>query len=226
MLRAQSNIIGGTMPSRIGNLSKLVNLGLAFNNLQGEIPTEIGNLENLEVLVLGENNLSGLIPPTIFNISTLWLLNLFGNQLSGHLPSTIGHSLPNIEYLTLSSNNLMGTIPNSITNATKLIALDLGSNSFSGHIPNTFGNLRHLDVLGLAFNNLTTESSSADQWSFLSSLTNCRNLTFLALAYNPFGGILPPVIGNFSASLRQFYASNCKLGGIIPKEIGKLRGLI
>ncbi|KAH9722897.1 protein kinase domain-containing protein [Citrus sinensis] len=164
--------------------------------MTGQIPTEIGNLQTLDTLVLS------------------------------HLPSTIGHSLPSIEYLTLAANNLTGKIPNSITNASKLIGLELSFNSFSGHIPNTFGNLRHLGVLGLAFNNLTTESSSADQWSFLSSLTNCINLTVLALAYNPLGGILPPVIGNFSASLRQFYASNCKLGGSIPKEIGKLRGLI
>ncbi|XP_052293985.1 probable LRR receptor-like serine/threonine-protein kinase At3g47570 isoform X4 [Citrus sinensis] len=225
-LRALFNFIGGNIPSRIGNLSKLVNLHLGFNNLQGEIPTEIGNLQNLEHLVLGENNISGFIPPTIFNISTIITLNLLGNQLSGHLPSTIGHSLPNIKYLTLGVNNLFGTIPNSITNASKLIGLDLAFNSFSGPTPNTFGNLRHLGVLGLAYNNLTTESSSADQWSFLSSLTNCRNLTILALAYNPLGGILPPVIGNFSASLRQFFAYNCKLGGSIPKEIGNLRGLI
>ncbi|GAY64256.1 hypothetical protein CUMW_232130, partial [Citrus unshiu] len=225
-LRAPFNIIGGNIPSRIGNLSKLANLDLGFSNLQGQIPTEIGNLQNLEYLVLGENNLSGLIPPTIFNISTIRVLNLLNNQLSGRLPSTIGHSLWNIEYLTLSGNNLMGTIPNSITNATKLIGLDLGLNSFSGHIPNTFGNLRHLSVLSLMMNNLTTESSSADQWSFLSSLTNCRNLANLALASNPLGGILPPLIGNFSASLQNIYASECKLGGSIPKEIGNLRGLI
>ncbi|GAY32352.1 hypothetical protein CUMW_281210, partial [Citrus unshiu] len=194
--------------------------------MTGQIPTEIGNLQNSEHLILGANNLSGLIPSTIFNISTIIVLNLLGNQLSGHLPSTIGHSLPNIKYLALSSNNLIGTIPNSITNASKLIGLSLRVNSFSGHIPNTFGNLRHLSELKLAMNNLTTESSSADQWSFLSSLTNCRNLTVLRLESNPLGGILPTVIGNFSASLQDFAASNCKLGGSIPKEIGKLRGLI
>ncbi|KAH9722933.1 protein kinase domain-containing protein [Citrus sinensis] len=220
------NVIDGNIPSGIGNFSSLFILNLGYNNLQGQIPTEIGNLQNLDTLVLSANNLSGPIPPTIFNISTLTVLNLISNQLSGHLPSTIGHSLPSIEYLTLAANNLTGKIPNSITNVSKLIGLELSFNSFSGHMPNTFGNLRHLGVLGLAFNNLTTESSSADQWSFLSSLTNCRNLTVLALAYNPLGGILPPVIGNFSASLRQFYASNSKLGGSIPKEIGKLRGLI
>ncbi|ESR55791.1 hypothetical protein CICLE_v10018783mg [Citrus x clementina] len=225
-LRARFNIFGGTIPLRLGNLSKLVNLDLRFSNLRGEIPTEIGDLQNLEYLVLGDTNLSGLIPPTIFNSSTIGHLNLLGNQLSGRLPSTIGHSLRNIEYLILARNNLIGTIPNYITNASKLIGLELSSNSFSGHIPNTFGNLRHLSTLNLMRNNLTTESSSADQWSFLSSLTNCRNLEKLALAYDPLGGILPPLIGNFSASLQRFFPLECKLGGSIPKEIGNLRGLV
>ncbi|KAK9204109.1 hypothetical protein WN943_014367 [Citrus x changshan-huyou] len=226
MLQASFNVIDGNIPSGIGNLSNLFHLDLRHNNLQDQIPTEIGNLKNLEILALGTNNLSGLIPPAIFNISTIRVLNLQSNQLSGRLPSTIGHSLPNIEYLTFSINNLIGTIPNSITNASKLIGLDLGSNSFSGHIPNTFGNLRHLNVLSVAGNNLTTESSSADQWSFLSSLTNCRKLSYLVLDSNPLGGILPPLIGNFSTSLQSFYAYECKLGGSIPKEIGNLRGLI
>ncbi|KAH9722986.1 protein kinase domain-containing protein [Citrus sinensis] len=224
-LRAEFNTIGGNIPSRIGNLSKLVYLDLSFSNLRGQIPTEIGNLQNLQYLVFAENNLSGLVPPTIFNISTMRILTLEGNQLSGRLPSTVGHLLPNIESLLLAANNLTGIIPHSITNATKLVALDLGFNSFAGHILNTFGNLRHLSLLSQVMNNLTTESSSADQWSFLSSLTNCRNLTILSFGSNPLGGILPPVIGNFSASLQKFYAYECKLKGNIPQEIGNLSGL-
>ncbi|KAH9722911.1 protein kinase domain-containing protein [Citrus sinensis] len=214
ILRLRSKSFTGPIPNSLFNLSRLEELRAEFNFIGGNIPSRIGNLSKLVNLHLGE------IPTEIGNLQNLEYLVL------GHLPSTIGHSLPNIEYLALAANNLTGKIPNSITNASKLIGLELKFNSFSGHIPNTFGNLRHLGVLGLAYNNLTTESSSADQWSFLSSLTNCRNLTILALAYNPLGGILPPVIGNFSASLQQFYAYNCKLGGSIPKEIGNLPGLI
>ncbi|KAH9722898.1 protein kinase domain-containing protein [Citrus sinensis] len=236
------NNFHGHLPNELGQLRRLRFIRFGFNKLSGSIPTWIGVLSKLQTLRLYNNSFTGPIPNSLLNLSKLEVFDAIYNvidgtttkmtfidtynQLSGHLPSTIGHSLPSIEYLTLAANNLTGKIPNSITNASKLIGLELSFNSFSGHIPNTFGNLRHLGVLGLAFNNLTTESSSADQWSFLSSLTNCINLTVLALAYNPLGGILPPVIGNFSASLRQFYASNCKLGGSIPKEIGKLRGLI
>ena len=138
----------------------------------------------------------------------------------------MGHSLPNRQFLLLWANRLTGTIPNSITNASKLIGLDLNSNSLSGQIPNTLGNLRHLTTLNIRANYLTTETSSNGEWSFLSSLTNCNKLRALSLGSNPLNSILPPLIGNFSASFQQFYAHECKLKGSIPKEIGNLRGLI
>ncbi|KAH9722882.1 protein kinase domain-containing protein [Citrus sinensis] len=219
-LDSRFNSISGNIPSKIGNLSKLVHLNFADNNLRGEIPNEIGNLKNLADLVLALNNLIGPIPTTIFNISTIIIINLVGNQLSGHRPSTMGHSLPNRQFLLLWANRLTGTIPNSITNASKLIGLDLNSNSLSGQIPNTFGNLRHLSTLNIRANYLTTETSSNGEWSFLSSLTNCNKLRALSLGSNPLDSILPPLIGNFSASFQQFYAHECKLKGSIPKEIG------
>ena len=125
----------------------------------------------------------------------------------------------------MSHNKLSGTIPNSITNASKLITLNLGYNYFSGLIPNTFGNLRFLNWLSLVQNYLMTKSSTA-KWNFLSSLTNCRNLTFLALAANPIRGFLPSLVSNFSASLQEFHAFGCELKGSIPQEIGNLSGLI
>ncbi|KAH9800131.1 protein kinase domain-containing protein [Citrus sinensis] len=225
------NSLSGTLPNDMCNrLPKLQEIYLHSNKLFGqipssEIPTDIGNLQNLEALLLETNNLTGRIPPTIFNISSLEIIGLIENRLSGHLPSTMGYMLPNLKYLTLFDNKLSGTIPNSITNASKLIMLDLSSNSFSGLIPNTFGNLGSLQVLSLAYNYLMTESSAA-KWNFLSSLTNCRNLTVLGLASNPLRGILPPLIGNFSASLQEFYAYGCKLRGNIPQEIGNLSGMI
>lgn len=78
-------------------------------------------------------------------------------------------------------------------------------------------------------NNLTipgTSSSTEEDWSFLSSLTNCRDIKRVVLALNPFGGILPPLVGNFSSSLEQFFAYDCQLKGNIPEEIGNLHGLI
>ncbi|XP_024040952.1 receptor kinase-like protein Xa21 [Citrus clementina] len=222
-LEMRFNIVGGKIPTKIGNLSKLLHLNLGNNNLQGEIPDEIGNLQNLQNLLLFHNKLTGHIPSTIFNLSTVNLITLAANELSGHLPSTAGYSLQNMEILDLSENRLIGTIPNSITNASRLYALDLSFNYFSGRIPNTFGKLRHLVRFTIMGNNLTipgTSSSTEEDWSFLSSLTNCRDIKRVVLALNPFGGILPPSVGNFSSSLEQFFAYDCQLKGNIPKEIG------
>ncbi|KAH9778852.1 hypothetical protein KPL71_007491 [Citrus sinensis] len=153
------------------------------------------------------------------------VINLVGNQLTGHLPSILSVSLPNLKWLALGMNKLIGTIPNSITNASELTLLELGKNSFSGLVPNTFGNLRFLSLLDLGNNYLTTRSSTTE-WSFLSSLTNCIYLKVLGLHSNQLSGILPPLIGNFSDSLQQFYAYDCELKGSIPQEIGNLNGLI
>ena len=147
------------------------------------------------------------------------------NQLSGHLPSSIGNWLPNLKGIYLWDNDLNGTIPHSISNASKLTALALGENYISGSIPNTLGNLKHLERLNLVDNLLTRESSNLEL-SFLSSLTNCKNLTTIVLADNPLNGTLPISIGNFSTSLKEFVAFDCSIKGIIPIEIGNLGKLM
>ncbi|KAK9199029.1 hypothetical protein WN944_014216 [Citrus x changshan-huyou] len=245
------NNFHGHLPNELGQLRRLRFIRFGFNKLSGSIPTWIGVLSKLQTLRLYNNSFTGPIPNSLLNLSKLEVFDAIYNVIDGNIPSGIGNfsslfilnlgqipteigNLQNLDTLVLSANNLSGPIPPTIFNISTLTVLNLISNQLSGHLPSTIGHSlpsiepysKYIGVLGLAFNNLTTESSSADQWSFLSSLTNCRNLTVLALAYNQVGGILPPVIGNFSASLRQFYASNCKLGGSIPKEIGKLRGLI
>ncbi|KAL8032434.1 hypothetical protein ABFX02_13G095100 [Erythranthe guttata] len=105
------------------------------------------------------------------------------------------------------------------------MVLDLSVNNFNGPIPNSIGNLELLQVLNLEMNNFTSESASSDL-SFIASLTNSRYLTELAVSYNPLNGVLPSSIGNFSSSLQTIYASDCKIKGGIPIEIGNLSGLV
>ncbi|KAH9714592.1 protein kinase domain-containing protein [Citrus sinensis] len=157
-------------------------------------------------------------------MSMLKLLHLQNNSLLGCLSSIADVRLPNLEALLLWGNNFSGTIPRFIFNASKLSILELSQNSFSGFIPNTFGNLRNLEWLNLRDNYLT---SSTPELSFLSSLSNCKSLTFIHLSDNPLDGILSKTsIGNLSHSLKDFYMSNCNVSGGIPEEITNLTNSI
>ncbi|KAL4271422.1 hypothetical protein GQ457_13G004010 [Hibiscus cannabinus] len=188
----------------------------------GTIPREIGNLKNLERLQLGINNFGGPIPPAVFNISTLLIIDFTSNRLSSHLPSSLGLWLPNLEKLYIGENQCTGPFPMSISNASQLTDLDISTNYISGSIPENLGNLRNLKWLNLAGNNLTSS-----RMSFLSSLTNCRDLESLFFDGNPLiGGKLPGLVGNLSGSLVVFSAFACNIRGSIPGEIGNLSHLI
>ncbi|KAL3641351.1 hypothetical protein CASFOL_016319 [Castilleja foliolosa] len=212
----------GPIPKQlIGNCTSLMEFGLRHNYLTGELPEELGHLAFLEHLNVHNNSLSGSIPSSIFNITSLKLLDLSYNQFSGNLvfPRNL-----NLEELYLASNQLSGKIPSSIANASTLTNLVLALNSFSGSIPN-FGNLRFLQILLLWNNSLTGQDSPNQELEFLTSLTNCRLLKYLDISGNPLYGILPPSIGNLSASLQVLDAYKCKINGLIPSTIGNLSNL-
>ncbi|PHT49590.1 hypothetical protein CQW23_09337 [Capsicum baccatum] len=218
----EGNQITGSVPISIFNISLLQTLTLEQNNLSGFLPREIGNLNKMQLLQISVNKLIGEIPKEISNLIELEVLNLGFNSFSGSLPPNMCSVLPNIEQLFLGIlTNLVGTIPHSISNCSKL-KLELSGNKLTGLIPNSLGYLTHLQFLNLGENNFTSDSSL----SFLTSLTNCRNLTDLYLPFNPLNGMLPDSTGNLSISLRNFYAGNCKIKGRIPNEVGNLSSLL
>ncbi|TYI84732.1 hypothetical protein E1A91_D05G387200v1 [Gossypium mustelinum] len=153
-------------------------------------------------------------------------MNMYSKRcyFTGNLPPIT--NAPKLEILLLWGNKLSGNIPYSISNASMLKELDLAHNLFSGPIPKTLGSLRQLEWLQISDNNLITGSATYHEWSFLSSLTNCRNLSTIDVSGNPLSGVLPTYIGNLSKSLQYFYADECELQGIIPMEIGNLTNLL
>ncbi|XP_040948187.1 receptor kinase-like protein Xa21 isoform X4 [Gossypium hirsutum] len=219
------NQLSGQIPSSIFNSTTLEVIGLFDNKLEGQIPEEIGNLLGLEMLsIKAIKGLTGQIPSSIFNSTTLEEIGLFNNSLEGNLPPIT--NAPKLEFLFLWGNKLSGNIPNSISNASMLKKLELSHNLFSGPIPKTLGNLRHLERFRIVNNNFITGSATDHEWSFLSSLSNCRNLRKIGVSGNPLSGVLPTYIGNLSKSLQFFLAYNCELQGIIPMEIGNLTNLL
>ncbi|CAL5042157.1 unnamed protein product [Urochloa decumbens] len=211
------NKLSGNIPPSFSNLSFLSYLYLAENSLIGNIPESLGHIQNLRGLALAENKLTGTVPLSIYNVSSLIFLYIGHNLLHGKLPQGIGGFLPNIQSLIFEDNHFEGPIPASLANATSLQVLDLAINSFSGTIP-SLGSLENLLYLDFSYNNL--ESSD---WTFLSSLGNCIQLTELCLQSNSLGGSLPSSIGNLSTTVYTLWLSMNRISGTIPLEIGNLK---
>eukprot|EP00268_Persea_americana_P057061 TRINITY_DN6805_c0_g1_i6.p1 TRINITY_DN6805_c0_g1~~TRINITY_DN6805_c0_g1_i6.p1 ORF type:complete len:176 (+),score=20.05 TRINITY_DN6805_c0_g1_i6:99-626(+) len=69
----KQNLIWGTLPDQISQLSSLKVLDLSINYLEGEIPQSLSSLSSLQVLNLGKNRFSDFITAisaTLFN--NLW----------------------------------------------------------------------------------------------------------------------------------------------------------
>jgi|GEM_PF-3521172 len=130
-----NNLLSGSIPPEIGNLTALDRLQLTQNQLTGSIPPEIGSLSHLNDLSLAQNQLSGTIPPEIGNLTNLrWFLSLSQNQLSGPIPPELGN-LTALESLLLWENQLSGPIPSELSNLSSLTSLSLQHNQLQGPVP-------------------------------------------------------------------------------------------
>ena len=154
-LYLNNNKLSGTMPTELGNLTKLVWFYLNTNNLNGTIPTELGTLTKVQNFALNNNQLSGTIPAELGSLTDLRDLFLNENNLSGTIPPELG-TLTNLRYLLLNENNqLSGTIPAELGSLTNLKQLILRVNQLSGTIPPELGNLTKLERLYLYENQLS-----------------------------------------------------------------------
>ncbi|KAL2317135.1 hypothetical protein Fmac_031011 [Flemingia macrophylla] len=218
-----ANDLVGTIPPSLGNVSSLQNITLARNHLEGSIPHVLGWLSNLKELNLGLNSFSGVVPDSLYNLSNIQIFVLAENQLCGTLPSNMHHAFPNLRVFLIGHNNFNGTFLSSISNITGLRAFDISSNGFRGPIPPTLGSLNRLEIFHVGNNSFG--SGKTNDLDFISSLTNSSGLEILMLENNRFGGMLPDLIGNFSARLRVIYMDGNQISGIIPEGIGQLNGL-
>ncbi|KAJ7947115.1 receptor kinase-like protein Xa21 [Quillaja saponaria] len=105
-----------------------------------------------------------------------------------------------------------------------LSVLDLPVNSFSGYIPCTPGNLRNLQSLNLAENDLITESSTSEL-DIIKDLTNCKYFRYIDLSSNPMNAFLLNSLGNLSTSLEYFRIQSSGMKGSIPTDIGNFTEL-
>jgi hypothetical protein len=102
------------IPSELGLISTIEILRIESRQfLRGTIPTEIGQLTKLKGLDLANCSFLGTVPSEIFQLTSLVKLHLTNNMLSGSLPTTIGN-LRKLKELMISRNSFSGTFPTEI----------------------------------------------------------------------------------------------------------------
>ncbi len=211
-LDLQDNLLTGSLPSQLSNLTNLQHLLLLRNKLAGAIPTSLGSLAQLQELSLSQNLLTGGIPTQLANLAQLQYLSLSNNMLTGTIPAQLGN-LPALQILDVSTNQLTGQIPAALGGLGNLEELLLANNLLTGGIPTELTGLTHLRRLVLANNKLTG--------SIPGQLGSMSTLTYLILNRNQLNGAVPPSLGSLP-QLRFLDLASNRLTGNIPSELANL----
>eukprot|EP00592_Proboscia_alata_P002286 CAMPEP_0194367408 /NCGR_PEP_ID=MMETSP0174-20130528/15479_1 /TAXON_ID=216777 /ORGANISM="Proboscia alata, Strain PI-D3" /LENGTH=806 /DNA_ID=CAMNT_0039143119 /DNA_START=77 /DNA_END=2497 /DNA_ORIENTATION=- len=209
-------LVTGAIPSTLGNLENLEGLGLYANGLSSSIPTELGNLAKLHVLYLDENDLTGDIPASLGQLKVLSDFRLRKNvKLDSFIPTEIGNMV-GLEHLYLDNASLKGAIPSEIGNLSNLKQVHLYKNKLTSTIPSELEQLDDLELLYLDTNDLTG--------SIPSSFGALVNLSAFYLFRNKLTGIIPPELGNL-VHLEYIRLNENSLTGSVPTELGQLKYL-
>ncbi|XP_015875006.4 receptor-like protein 7 [Ziziphus jujuba] len=210
--------------SQLFNLSQLQSLNLADNDFNfSYIPTRIGQLSRLVYLNLSASMFSGQIPFEISQLSNLLYLDLSLSSGEEKLlelkkPGLRGlvHNLTSLQHLDLSYVEINSVVPESLGNLSSLRYIDLTRCGMHGNFPNKIFELPNLEFLNVRFNgNLSGNLPEFHSGSPLKSL-RLGNTRF-------FGG-LPSSISNLD-SLTELRIRGCNFSGSIPSSIGNLTKL-
>ncbi|KAJ6836742.1 putative leucine-rich repeat receptor-like protein kinase [Iris pallida] len=233
------NLFSGELPNCWRHLSQeydLIVLDISSNNLSGGVPDTIGSLSSLEVLHLSNNSLSGEIPSSLHGCTRLTILDLSQNKFTGKIPKWIMETFPSLRILRLRSNMLAGRIPRNLSRLFGLHIVDLAHNNLAGKIPKSFGKFAAMKVSRVYSRSVFTFSGSSyveslevvmkggalkyDDSIGILSLVNA-----LDLSGNNLYGIIPPELGRLRG-LMSLNLSGNHLNGEIPKEVGSMQSLV
>lgn len=211
-MRAQHNLISGTIPTGFGSLPLLQRLELAYNNISGTVPQDLTFSTSLSFIDLSNNQLQSSIPSTIFSLPNLQSFLASNNKLEGKIPDQF-QDCPSLSVLDVSTNQFSGNIPNSIASCRRLVKLDLKNNRLTGDIPTSIATMPTLSILNLSNNSLSgripSNFGSSPALEYLNLSNNAlmgpvpsagilMNINPNDLAGNPglCGGVLPPCAEN------------------------------
>ncbi|XP_047324787.1 putative leucine-rich repeat receptor-like serine/threonine-protein kinase At2g24130 [Impatiens glandulifera] len=209
-----SNLLTGSLPDEISELNLLIELVLSHNLFNGSIPSSFGNFLSLGHLDLSFNRLSGEIPRSLSGLKPLYYLYLNNNLLSGEIPPSLG-LCTHLSILDLSHNELRGGIPIQLTKLQEMrIYVNLSHNLLEGSLPIELSNFKDVLDIDLSSNKLTG--------NIFSQISNCIALELLNLSNNSLHGELPDTLGDL-VNLRIFDVSKNQLSGNIPTTLNKLQ---
>ncbi|XP_024195834.1 receptor kinase-like protein Xa21 [Rosa chinensis] len=232
------NVLTGSLPSSLFNLSSLCTfsvhknylsgsfldvdlchswprlqfLSLTDNKFTGQLPY-LSNCTELVILSLSQNKFVGKIPVDIGNFKNLEELYLDFNGLTGTIPPTIGN-LSSLKSLGLTQNNVKGSIPRDLGRLSRLVKFLIRRNGLSGPVPPEIFNISSLQVIEASDNALSGKFPS-------SSAVRLPSIEFISFANNKITGHVPSYFANFT-KLHSFQVKNNSLYGPIPKNFGSL----
>ncbi|KAI7991537.1 hypothetical protein LOK49_LG12G02171 [Camellia lanceoleosa] len=191
----------GTIPTSLGNLTRLIGLDLGGNKLiNDQFTSSIGHLKNLEVLYLNDCNFSGTLPSKFFEGMPSMMMDDEDKSFLNYMGSRYGYYS-----VTIKNKGLDMTFTRIITT---LKAVDFSHNKFDGKIPISIGRLKALRVLNFSRNGFTGPIPL--------SLVNLTELESLDLSQNKFSGEIPQQLTSLTF-LEVFDVSQNNLTGIIPR---------
>ncbi|GLJ28628.1 hypothetical protein SUGI_0564190 [Cryptomeria japonica] len=216
-LTLRNNMISGSIPQQIGNLTKLTYLDLGNNLFSGNIPSGIKRFHQLERLYLSGNKLEGSIPSEMGQMQHLGALYLSYNYLSGNIPDSLC-SCQQLRYLYLDHNNFSESIPVSLERCQKLELLDLSYNKLGGRIPReVITSLKNLAFyLNLPWNSL--------EGSLPQEMSKIVMAQAIDISGNRLTGVIPYSLGDCTA-LERLNLSHNAFEGPIPGSLSKLKNL-
>lgn len=237
-LMLNENVIGGTLSSTLGSMSRLKKLDLRGNNITSTIPSDFGRLTTLETLRLYENELTGTIPSEMALMTSLEDLRLHKNKLDGELVPTIIGSLTKLDTLSLAENDFTGSIPTEIGLLSLLKELKLQRNHLTGELPTRIGLLTLLEKFACHENSLIgalpseigllvalkdefRAGSNHFNGSIPSEFASLSNLKSLRLGDNNLTGAILSSLGMLPG-LKRLELHDNTLSGRLPEELGLL----
>lgn len=209
-LELRANLLYGTVPQSIAEISNLVYLDLSSNAFSGSLPESLWNNSALNVAYFQNNRLQGSISNTIGAATGLAMLNMSSNVFMGTIPVSVGF-LQEIEQLDLSNNRIIGTIPVELGRISSMLELDLSNNILTGSVPSPLRNMTSLQTLCLQGNRLNGQLANLFDTSQVSLVT-------IQLDGNEFTGELPPSVFQLP-NLKSLSLANSCLSGTLPFNV-------